>query len=138
MKNWKPVADERNEAGTEGSRRPTDVPAAGETPEIGPLTDGQRWSPARKMAVVQRVIRGESLDALSRELGIEIRRLESWREKAMKGMEESLKERGGDSRQAAHDEALRLLGEATMEIEILRLFMKKRNISSLPPRRPSK
>lgn len=138
MRNGKLVAEERKEAGTEEGRRPTDVPAAGEKPEAGPLTDGQRWSPARKMAVVQRIIRGESLDALSRELGVEISRLESWRDRALKGMEESLKERGRDSRQADHDEALRLLGEATMENEILKLFMKKRNIGPLPPRRPSK
>lgn len=138
MRNGKPVAEERKEAGTEEGRRPTDVPAAGEKPEVGPLTDGQRWSPARKMAVVQRIIRGESLDALSRELGVEISRLESWRDRAMMAMEESLKERGGDPVRAERDKALKLLGEATMENEILRLFMKKRNIGPLPPRRPSK
>lgn len=138
MKNGKPVAEERKEAGTEDGRRPTDVPAAGEPPVVGPLLDGQRWSVARKLVVVQRIIGGESLDALSRELGVAISRLEAWRDRALKGMEESLKERGGDSRQTAHDEAMKLLGEARMEIEILRLFMKKRNIPSLPPRRPSK
>ncbi len=138
MKNGRPVAEERKEAGTEEGRRPTDVPAAGEKPEVGPLTDGQRWSPARKMAVVQRIIRGESMDALSRELGVEISRLEKWRDRALKGMEEALKERGGDSPQAAHAEAMKLLGEATMENELLRMRMKRWNIPPLPPRRPSK
>lgn len=42
----------------------------------GPLAEGQRWSAARKREVVLRLLRGESVDELSRELGIEIYRLE--------------------------------------------------------------
>ncbi|SDD68230.1 hypothetical protein SAMN05661003_12126, partial [Desulfuromonas thiophila] len=34
----------------------------------GPLAEGQRWSAARKREVVLRLLRGESVDALSREL----------------------------------------------------------------------
>jgi transposase-like protein len=39
----------------------------------------KRWSANRKKEVVLRVLRGEALDALSRELGIETYRLECWR-----------------------------------------------------------
>ena len=42
----------------------------------GPLAEGQRWSAARKREVVLRLLRGESVDALSRELSIAIYRLE--------------------------------------------------------------
>jgi hypothetical protein len=52
---------------------------------------GQRWSAARKREVVLRMLRGEPLDALSRELGIEIYRLEKWREKAFSGIDAALK-----------------------------------------------
>jgi len=62
---------------------------------IGPLAEGQRWSAARKREVVLRILRGESVDALSRELNIEIYRLEEWREKALTGIDESLKKNTG-------------------------------------------
>ena len=34
----------------------------------GPLSEGQRWSAGRKREVVLRLLRGESVEALSREL----------------------------------------------------------------------
>jgi transposase len=37
-----------------------------------------RWSVSRKKEVVLRMMRGEPIDALSRELGIEVYRLEKW------------------------------------------------------------
>jgi transposase-like protein len=43
----------------------------------------QRWSAARKREVVLRLLRGESLDAVSREIGVEVYRLERWRDKAL-------------------------------------------------------
>ena len=43
---------------------------------VGPLAPGQRWSLARKREVALRLLRGESLDALSRELGVEVYRLD--------------------------------------------------------------
>ena len=64
-------------SGTEGARRASvvaDTPAA----EVGgPLGPGQRWSARRKRDVVLRLLRGESLEALSRELGVEIYRSSS-------------------------------------------------------------
>ena len=53
-------------AGTEGARRATGVPADGAAGEAGPLAPGQRWSVGRKRDVVLRLLRGESLAALSR------------------------------------------------------------------------
>jgi hypothetical protein len=46
--------------------------------------------------VVLRLFRGEPLDLVSRELGVEIYRLEQWREDALAGREETLKARNGD------------------------------------------
>jgi hypothetical protein len=42
---------------------------------------------------VPRIFRGELLDLLSRKLGIELYRLEKWRDAALAGMEEALKTR---------------------------------------------
>ena len=47
---------------------PKDVPK-------GPLLPGQRWSLAPKREVALRLLRGEPIDAVSRELGVEIYRL---------------------------------------------------------------
>lgn len=80
----------------------------------------QRWSKRRKMEVVMRMFRGESLDDLSRELKVEISRLERWRDKAMRGLEEGLRERDGDPVQVALDDANRRIGELSMENELLR------------------
>ncbi len=65
------------------------------------------------------MLRGEALDGLSRELGVPIYRLEEWREKALTGVETALKRREGDPVQADLDEALKRIGELSMENELL-------------------
>ena len=80
----------------------------------------QRWSKRRKMEVVMRLFRGESLDDVSREVGVELSRLEKWWDKAMRGLEEGLRERDGDPVQVALDDANRRIGELSMENELLR------------------
>lgn len=80
----------------------------------------QRWGKRRKMEVVMRLFQGESLDDVSRALGVEISRLEKWRDKAMRGLEEGLREREGDPIQVALDDANRRIGELSMEVELLR------------------
>ncbi len=107
----------RNPGGTEGGRRPTGVPP-GEG-SGGALARGQRWTTARKREVVLRIFRGEPLELLSRELGVELYRLEKWRDAALAGMEEALKARNGDPLQAELDQAMKRLGELTMENELL-------------------
>lgn len=56
----------------------------------------QRWSAARKREIVLRLLRGESLDAVSREIGVEPYRLERWRDKALAAIDAGLKERADD------------------------------------------
>ena len=59
-------------ARTEGARRATGVGADGAAVGSGALAPGQRWSASRKRDVVLRLLRGESLDAVSREVGLEV------------------------------------------------------------------
>lgn len=80
----------------------------------------KRWSASRKKEVVLRLMRGESIDALSREFGIEIYLLEQWHQKALQGIETALKARNGDPLAAELDAAMRRIGEITMENELLR------------------
>ena len=72
----------------EGGRSPSTLstgqgarPAGGGTTS-GPLAPGQRWSVTRKREVVLRLMRGESAELLSYELGLPVFKLEQWRQKA--------------------------------------------------------
>ena len=69
---------------TEGARRTTGVSPTGGA-VVGALGPGQRWSVARKREVTLRLLRGESLEALSRELSVEMHRLQRWRDRAWPG-----------------------------------------------------
>jgi len=86
---------------------------------FGLLAPGQRWSLARKREVALRLLRGEPLDGLSRELGVEAYRLQRWKDKALAGLDAGLKEREGDPLQNQLDAALRRIGELSMENELL-------------------
>jgi len=80
----------------------------------------QRWSVRRKREVVVRLLRGEPLDAVSRDVGLEVYRLEQWRDKALAAMEQGLKDRTGDPLQAELDTAMQHIGELSMACELLR------------------
>lgn len=54
-----------------------------ESSKQGPLDPTQRWSARRKREVALRLLSGEPLEAVSRETGVEIYRLEQWREAAL-------------------------------------------------------
>ena len=73
------------------------------------------------MEAVLRLLRGETLDEVSRDLKVEISRLEAWRDKGVHGIEEAMKEREGDPLQAQLNEVNRRLGELMMENELLRI-----------------
>ena len=70
--------------------------------------------------MVLRLLRGESLDVLAREVGVEIYQLEEWRERALAGLELGLKNHQGEPLAEALDAAKRHIGELSMEIELLR------------------
>ena len=108
----KKIVQSEASAPTEGARRATEVGAEGAADGAGPLTPGQRWSAGRKRDVVLRLLRGESLEALSRELSVEIYRLEAWRERALAGLELGLKDRHGEPAAEALDAAMRHIGGA--------------------------
>ncbi len=114
------VVQAEGSARTEGARRATGVRADGAAAGAGSLAPGQRWSASRKRDVVLRLLRGESLEALSREAGVEIYRLDAWRERAMAGLELGLKDRHGEPVAEVLDAAKRHIGELSMEIELLR------------------
>ncbi len=116
---------------SEGGRSPSTLstgqvasPGQG-APRLGPLAPGQRWSVGRKREVVLRLLRGESVELLSRELGLPVFKLEQWRRKAEAGLEGALKEREADPAEGQLAAALQRIGELTMENELLRAKMER-------------
>ena len=107
-------------ARTEGARRASGVGADGAAVGAEALAPGQRWSASRKRDVVLRLLRGESLEMVSREVGVELYRLEAWQARALAGLELGLKEQAGEPLAAELDSAKRHIGELSMEIELLR------------------
>ena len=91
----------------------------GQVSPAGPLGLGQRWTVTRKREVALRLLRGEPVELLSRQLGVEIFRLEQWREKAIAGIDASLKERKGDPVKAELGIAMKRIGELIMQVELL-------------------
>ncbi|MEX3583033.1 MAG: hypothetical protein VB137_11310 [Burkholderia sp.] len=67
------------------------------------------------------MLRGESIDAVSREVGVTIAELEQWRELALAGIEAGLKSRQTDPLEVKLKEAVHRVGELTMEVEMLRM-----------------
>ena len=90
------------------------------TTRQAPLAPGQRWSVARKREVVLGLLRGESSELLSRELGVPIYKLEQWRQKADAALDGALKERDGDPAAGELASAMQRIGELSMEVELLR------------------
>ena len=91
----------------------------------------RRFSSRRKLAAATRLLRGEPLEALARELNVTAARLSEWRDRALLGAAAAMKERERDSRD---EELLRLktkLGEITMANELL-----ERKIAALEGGRP--
>jgi transposase-like protein len=97
-----------------------------------------RWSGGKKMEAVLRLLRGEPLEVLSRELGVEAHRLAAWRDDFLEGGKEALKgqrpDRSPDER--ALRQAERKVGQLTMENEVRRAAAEKRGLQIPPAKRP--
>jgi transposase len=86
----------------------------------GAASEVKRWSAGHKKQVVLRLLRGASVEALSRERAVPIYRLEAWCDRALAGIDAALKERENDPITQHLNEANRRIGELVMENEILR------------------
>jgi transposase len=97
-----------------------------------------RWSAGKKMDAVLRLLRGEPLEELSRELRVEAHRLAAWRDDFLAAGKQGLKgqraDRPPDDR--ALKQAERKIGQLTMENEVLRAAAEKRGLQIPPAKRP--
>jgi hypothetical protein len=89
------------------------------TEAAGAKADKGRWSSARKTDVVLRLLKGEDLDSLSRELGVSTARIAEWRDDFLAGGQASLQSREPDRRDTLIHDLKAKLGDQTMTIELL-------------------
>ena len=110
--------------------------------QIGPAGDHRsqpRWSANKKMDAVLRLLRGEPLDQLSRELEVEAHRLAAWRDEFLEHGKQGLKAARADRGDLAErrlKQAERKVGELTLENEILRAAAERRGLQIPPKKRP--
>jgi len=98
----------------------------------------ERFSAWQKTEVVLRLLRGEALDLVSRELGLPAARLATWREAFLAAGQEALKKQPRDSRDPEIGRLREKLGESTMEIELLREKIGRFETDRPLPRRRSR
>ena len=80
---------------------------------------GGRLSARRKRETVLRLLRGEDLESVSRELGITAARASQWRDQFLAAGQASLKSRAPDARDEANRRRQAKIGELLMENELL-------------------
>ena len=83
-------------------------------------TERGRWSSRRKTEIVLRLLRGEALDALSRELGVTAATLAHWRDQFLAGGQSAVRSRPADARDEDLARRRAKIGELTMANELLR------------------
>lgn len=79
-----------------------------------------RFSSRKKTEAVLRLLRGEDLDLLSRELGVTAATLSDWRAQFLASGQASLKSRAADGRDDELARLKALVGDLTMRLELSR------------------
>jgi len=86
-----------------------------------------RWPAERKREVVLRLVRGESLEQVSRDVRVPVHRLEEWRSRFLAAGLEGLRARPDTPEARELGEAGSKIGELTMKIELLERALGKAN-----------
>jgi hypothetical protein len=85
----------------------------------------ERWSAKAKSEVVLRLLRGEAVDAVSREIQVPAHELEAWRRDFLDGALAKLKRRSGESADRVLKQAQAKIGEFTMQVELVEMLLEK-------------
>ena len=81
--------------------------------------DRGRFSARRKTEAVLRLLRGEDLDSLSRELGVVAATLSAWRDNFLDGGTDAMRSRPTDDRDEVIARLQAKVGQPTMDNELL-------------------
>ncbi len=97
----------------------------------------QRWSAKRKAEVVLRLLRGEDIESVSKEVNVPAFVLSRWREEFLEAGTEGLRKKPRTETEKALRAAQAKVGELAMKVEILQELLRKRGLH-LTPLRPGK
>ena len=112
------MRDKRQKATPPGSE-----PPAPEPPELP-----ERWSVQRKTELVLRLMRGEALDAVSRESQVPAHELENWKRVFLETGTRGLKTRS-DPEERELTLARAKIGELMMRLELAEYLIEKRGLT---------
>jgi transposase len=86
----------------------------------------ERWSAQRKMEIVLRLVRGEAIDEVAREIQIPVHELEEWRRVFLESGQQGLKRHGLDPEAREVRRLQAKIGEMTMRLELAEHLLEKR------------
>jgi transposase len=109
------------------ARKPTATPGREPRPAEGPDLP-ERWSVQRKTELVLRLLRGEALDAVSRESQVPAHELESWKRIFLEQGARGLKTRS-DPEERELTLARAKIGELMMRLELAEHLIEKRGLT---------
>ncbi len=111
------------------TRKPTKGKPGGEDTPVpsAPEDVPERWSAQRKTELVLRLLRGEPLDAVSRESQVPAHELESWKRVFLEAGGRGLKIRS-DPEERELTLARAKVGELTMRLELAEYLIEKRGL----------
>jgi transposase len=109
------------------ARKPTTTPGSEPPPAEGSELP-ERWSVQRKTELVLRLLRGEALDAVSRESQVLAHELESWKRIFLEQGARGLKTRS-DPEERELTLARAKIGELMMRLELAEYLIEKRGLA---------
>jgi len=107
-------------------RKPASAPEPSSAPNDTELPE--RWSVQRKSELVLRLLRGEALDAVSRESQVPAHELESWKRSFLEQGTRGLKTRS-DPEERELTLARAKIGELMMRLELAEHLIEKRGLT---------
>jgi len=109
------------------ARKPTTTPGS-EPPPPEVVEVPERWSVQRKTELVLRLLRGEALDAVSRESHVPAHELEGWKRVFLEQGARGLKTRS-DPEERELTLARAKIGELMMRLELAEYLIEKRGLA---------
>jgi transposase len=89
----------------------------------------ERWSAQRKVEIVLRLVRGEALDEVAREIQVPVHEVEEWRRVFLEGGQQGLKCRGLDPEERELRRLQAKIGDMTMRLELAEHLLEKRGFA---------
>ena len=89
----------------------------------------ERWSAQRKMEIVLRLVRGEAIDEVAREIQVPVHEVEEWRRVFLEGGQQGLKRRGIDPEERELRRLQAKIGDMTMRLELAEHLLEKRGFA---------